>query len=236
MAHYYESEVKRLSEFNFATDVVDYWAKNSPPAKLAMHWVSGDLSQERQLTYAHFSKQSNRIAVMLRDKLGIKAGERLLIIMPRLPEWWEIATACVRSGVVLCPATTLLVDKDIEYRANRSGATVFIGDETSVQKLLKVKKQCPKIKNILQIGDAQPPEGVTSYANALKSVPEDAKYGGQKPHIKDTVMIYFTSGTTGQPKMVQHNHISYPLAHTITGKHFYRLKPGQLNWVGHSRH
>ena len=196
-----------------------------------MHWVSGELSQERQLTYEHFSKQSHRIAMLLRDRLGIKAGERLLIIMPRVSEWWEIATACVRCGIVVCPATTLLVDKDIEYRANRSGATVFIGDETSVQKLLKVKKQCPKIRTILQIGDAPPPDGVTSFASALKSVPQDAKYAGQKPHIKDTVMIYFTSGTTGQPKMVQHNHISYPLAHTITGKHFYRLQPGQLNWV-----
>jgi acyl-coenzyme A synthetase/AMP-(fatty) acid ligase len=184
-----------------------------------MHWVSGDLSQERKLTYGHFSQQSNRIAVLLRDKLGITAGERLLIIMPRLPEWWEITTACIRSGIVVCPATTLLVDKDIEYRANRSGATVFIGDETSVQKLLKVKKQCPKIRTILQIGSAQPPEGVTSFPGALQSVSADAKYAGEKPHIKDMMMIYFTSGTTGQPKMVQHNHISYPLAHTITGKH-----------------
>lgn len=190
MAHYYESQLKRPSAFNFATDVVDYWANNSPPANLAMHWVSGDMKDERKLTFAHFSQQSNRLAVLLRDKLGIKPGARLLIIMPRLPEWWEIATACIRCGIVVCPATTLLVDKDIEYRANRSDATVFIGDETSVQKLLRVKKNCPKIQTVLQIGNAQPPEGVTSFAGALQSIPDGAKYAGSKPHVKDTMMIY----------------------------------------------
>ena len=190
MAHYYDNELKRPKEFNFATDVVDYWAKNSPPANLAMHWVSGDMKSEQKLTFEHFSRQSNRLAVLLREKLGIKAGERLLIIMPRVPEWWAIATACIRSGIVVCPATTLLVDKDIEYRANRSGASVFIGDATSVQKLLKVKKNCPKIKTILQIGDEQPAGEVVSLSKALQSVPSDAKYAGPKPNVKDTMMIY----------------------------------------------
>ena len=231
MAHFYETEVKRPTSFNFASDVVDYWANNSPPAKLAMYWVSGDLKDEQQLTFKHFSQQSNRLAVMLMDKLGLKKGEKLLMIMPRMPVWWEIATACIRCGIVVCPATTLLVDKDIEYRANRSSASVFIGDERSVQKLLKVKSKCPQIKHILQTGDGQPPDGVKSLSKLLQSVPENAKYTGPKPGIKDISMIYFTSGTTGNPKMVQHNHISYPLAHTTTGKHFHRLKPGSLNWV-----
>lgn len=190
MAHYYESELKRPKEFNFATDVVDYWASHSPPANLAMHWVSGDFKSERKLSFEHFSRQSNRLAVLFRDKFVINAGEKLLIIMPRVPEWWEIATACVRSGIILCPATTLLVDKDIEYRATRSEASVFVGDEASVQKLLKVKQNCPKIKTVFQIGDAQPPSGVTSLSKALQSIPNDAKYNGPKPAIKDPVMIY----------------------------------------------
>lgn len=231
MAHFYEKELKRPTSFNFATDVVDYWAEHSPPAKLAMHWISGDLKNEQQLTFKHFSQRSNRIAVLLQEKLGVKKGEKLLIVSPRLPVWWEIATGCIRCGIVVCPATTLLVDKDIEYRANRSGATVFVGDETSVQKLLKVKKNLPKIKHVLQVGDAPVPDGVQSLPKLLQSVPEDAKYPGPKPSIKDISMIYFTSGTTGQPKMVQHNHISYPLASTITGKYFHRLEPGKLNWV-----
>lgn len=205
MAHYYEPELKRPSDFNFATDVVDYWADHSPPARLAMHWVSGDLKQERQLTFDHFRRQSNRLAVLFREKLGLKAGERLLIIIPRVPEWWEIATACIRSGIVVCPATTLLVDKDIEYRANKSGASVFVGDSTSVQKLLKVRKYCPKIKTVLQIGNDKIPDGVTSLDKALQDVPKDAQYRGAKPKVKDIMMIYLygcTSSTARRSLMI----------------------------------
>jgi acyl-coenzyme A synthetase/AMP-(fatty) acid ligase len=189
MAHYYEKELLRPDSFNFASDVVDFWAA-SEETKWAMHWVSGDLQQERKLSFQHFSQQSNRLAVLLRQNLQIDAGEKLLIIMPRVPLWWEIATACIRCGIVVCPATTLLVAKDIEYRANRSGATSFIGDETSVEKLLKVKANCPKIKNVLQIGDSTMPDGVLALEVLLTSISENAKYTGPKPAIKDTSMIY----------------------------------------------
>ncbi|KAK5708971.1 hypothetical protein LTR17_020197 [Elasticomyces elasticus] len=231
MAHYYDKELERPSTFNFATDVVDYWAINGPKHGVAMHWISEDRKTERRLSFEHFSRQSHRLAVMLRDHLGMRHGERLLLIMPRLPEWWAIATATIRCGVVVCPATALLVDKDIEYRCNRSGATTFIGDSVSVAKLLKVKKKCPSLKHVLQLGPGVVPEGVQSFEALLAEVPNDARYDRPKPGIKDASMIYFTSGTTGHPKMVQHNQISYPLAHTVTGKHFYRLAPGDLAWI-----
>lgn len=142
---------------------------------------------------------------------------------------WEFATAGIRSGIVVCPATTLLVPKDIEYRCHRSNASVFIGDSISVNKFLKVKSTCPSVKHIIQVS-GKPPDGVLSLAKELASIPQDAQYSGAKPDVKAPAMIYFTSGTTGSPKMVQHNHISYPLAHTITGKYFLRLKPHDLYW------
>ncbi|KAK4895587.1 hypothetical protein LTR27_006370 [Elasticomyces elasticus] len=231
MAHYYDNELKRPSSFNFATDVVDYWANNASKDGVAMHWISEDRKTERRLSFEHFSRQSHRLAVMLREHLSMQHGDRLLLIMPRLPEWWAIATATIRCGVVVCPATALLVDKDIEYRCNRSGATTFIGDSVSVAKLLKVKKNCPSLKHVLQLGPGVVPEGVQSFEALLADIPDDARYDGPKPGTKDASMIYFTSGTTGHPKMVQHNQISYPLAHTVTGKHFYRLKPGDLAWI-----
>lgn len=196
MAHFYESELKRPSQdWNFASDVVDYWAVHSPPSDMAMYWVSGDLKSEQRLSFKYFSEQSNRLAILLCDKLGLKLGERLLIIMPRVPLWWTIATACIRCGIVVCPATTLLVAKDIEYRANRSGASAFVGDEASVQKLLKVKSKCPQIKHIIQIGDSQVPSGVTSLSKELQSVPETARYSGSKPQLKDSSMIYLYVAT-----------------------------------------
>ena len=200
MAHYYDAELKRPSTFNFATDVVDYWATKAPTDSVAMHWISEDRKTERRLSFNHFSQQSHRLAVMLRERLGMQRGDRLLLIMPRLPEWWAICTATVRCGVVVCPATALLVDKDIEYRCNRSESTVFIGDSVSVAKLLKVKAKCPSLKHILQLGSGDVPEGVRSFEALLRSVSDGVRYTGQRPNVKDISMIYFTSGTTGSPK------------------------------------
>jgi medium-chain acyl-CoA synthetase len=86
MAHSLLSELRRPSTFNFATDVVDYWACNETSGP-AMHWVSGDRKTERKLSFEHFSRQSHRIAVLLRDRLLVEEGAKMLIIMPRIPEW-----------------------------------------------------------------------------------------------------------------------------------------------------
>lgn len=265
MAHYYDSQLQRPTTFNFATDVVDYWAQNPPHTSgsvggggsekeeeqkeesYAMHWLSQDRQTSRKLSFAHFSRQSHRLAVLFRHHLHIFPGDKMLIIMPRLPEWWEIATAGLRSGIVVCPATTLLVEQDIAYRVQRSGAKVFIGDAVAVKKFLRVRGKCGSVKVVLQVDgrggggggsgttreglEEEEEGGVVLLHEVLKKVPADAMYTGPKPGITDPSMIYFTSGTTGPPKMVQHNQISYPLAHTITGKHFHRLRPGFLNWV-----
>ena len=123
---------------------------------------------------------------------------------------WEIATAALRSGVVICPCTTLLVDKDIEYRVQVSGAAAFVGDETSVRKVLKVKSRCPTLKRVIQIGGA-PLKEIVSFKAALSKVAEDAVFEPLDLKPEDPSLIFFTSGTTGPPKMVLHNQISYPL-------------------------
>jgi medium-chain acyl-CoA synthetase len=85
MAHFESNTLLRPKKFNFATHVVDYWAKKDPPLQ-AMHWVSQDGQQESKLTYKHFSKQSHRVATMLKD-LGVKRGDICIMIIPRIPEW-----------------------------------------------------------------------------------------------------------------------------------------------------
>jgi medium-chain acyl-CoA synthetase len=88
MAHSYLTELTRPGTFNFATDVVDYWAANTKNASgLAMHWIAGDQKTERKLSFEHFSRQSHRIAVLLRDRLHIEEGAKMLMILPRIPEW-----------------------------------------------------------------------------------------------------------------------------------------------------
>jgi medium-chain acyl-CoA synthetase len=85
MAHFSASSLAKPTHFNFATDVVDYWAAKSPPLQ-AMYWVSQDTSVIRQLDYSHFQRRSHRISVLLRD-LDVKPGEVMLMIIPRVPEW-----------------------------------------------------------------------------------------------------------------------------------------------------
>ena len=123
---------------------------------------------------------------------------------------WEIATAALRSGVIICPCTTLLVDKDIEYRVQVSGAAAFVGDETSVRKVLKVKSKCPTLKRVLQIGGV-PSNETVDFRETLSKVAENACFEPLDLKPDDPSLIFFTSGTTGPPKMVLHNQISYPL-------------------------
>jgi medium-chain acyl-CoA synthetase len=229
MAHSSAETLKRPKSFNFATDVVDYWAKKDS-SLLALHWVNQQLQNEQRLTFQYFSQTSHRISQIF-QKLEVQQGETCILILPRLPEWWSIATACLRSGVVLCPCTTLLVDKDIEYRLQISSATCFIGDTTSVSKVLKVRKSCPALRTIIQIGGKIPDAGVTDFHELLSTVPKDVHFPAPSTLTTTSpALTFFTSGTTGPPKMVLHNQISYPLAHTQTGKHWLRLQPGSLYW------
>lgn len=94
MAHYYDTELRRLDSFNFATDVVDYWASKKPSLQ-AMYWVSQDGKTQRDLSFTHFSRESHRLAILLREQLKVKEGDRMLMILPRLPVWLVYLDACV---------------------------------------------------------------------------------------------------------------------------------------------
>ncbi|KIM93814.1 hypothetical protein OIDMADRAFT_61086 [Oidiodendron maius Zn] len=227
MAHFHDAVIQRPNKFNFAVDVVDYWAAQ-PGDLQAMYWVSKEESQTRSMTFQYFSRQSHRISVLLRQ-LGVKEGETTVMVVPRVPAWWEIAVACIRSGIILAPATVLLTDKDIQYRCAKSKASMFIGDGASIAKFLAVRDQCPLVRTILQVGDA-PHKSVIPFYAALENIEADATVKDVRRKWNSPALLYFTSGTSGPPKMVRHNQISYPLALTITAKFWYQLAPGKLFW------
>ncbi|KAF2844674.1 acetyl-CoA synthetase-like protein [Plenodomus tracheiphilus IPT5] len=219
--------INKPEYFNFAVDVVDFWA--AQPGNLqAMHWVSQDESCTRTMNFEYFARQSHRIAVLL-ERLGVKEDETMIMVLPRVPAWWEIALAGLRSGIVLSPATTLSTEKDIQYRCNKSKASVFVGDTVSVAKFLAVRENCPTVRTIVQVGDVAP-KGVTSLYSALEHVEAKAQFKSAKRHWSRPALIYFTSGTSGPPKMVRHNQVSFPLALGSTGKHWYQLAPGKVLW------
>ena len=211
--------------FNFATDVVGKWA--SDPHKLAMLWIGQD-GERRQLTFAHFAEQSSRAASAF-AALGIQKGDRVLVMLPRIPEWWESVLGLMKLGAVPIPCTTLLTPKDIQFRSEVAEAAGFITDSEGAAKFDQVRGECPTIQHAILVDTPQSERaGWTNYHQiAEKASPE---YTGPKTRSDDSCLVYFTSGTVGYPKMVLHTHASYPIGHTITGKYWLDLHEDDLHW------
>ena len=214
--------------FNFATDVVGKWA--SDPNKPAMLWV-GQHGEERGLTFAHFAEYSSRAANAF-SALGIGKGDPVLVMLPRIPEWWETTLGLMRLGAIPIPCTTLLTPNDIQYRSKVSEAQAFITDHEGAAKLDKVRADCPTIKFIILADEASADtagrEGWTDYHQIVSEA--SPEFTGPKTRSDDPCLVYFTSGTVGYPKMVLHTHASYPIGHTITGKYWLDLHDNDLFW------
>ena len=140
-------------DYNFAIDAVGRWAED--PSKLAMLWIGSDGREERY-TFVHFDEQSSRVAFGLRDT-GVHQGDRVLVMLPRVPEWWETMLGLMKLGAVSIPCTTLLTPKDIQYRAELSEAVAIVTDEAGAAKLAQVRAACPTIRLALVVADEDQP-------------------------------------------------------------------------------
>jgi acyl-coenzyme A synthetase/AMP-(fatty) acid ligase len=228
----YEAERRNFSlevpeYFNFATDVIGKWAQD--PHKLAMLWV-GQNGEERSITFAEFAEHSSRAANAF-AQLGIKKGDRVLVMLPRIPQWWESVLGLMKLGAIAIPCTTLLTPKDIAFRSEVAEVQGFITDSEGATKFDAARKDCPTVKyTILVEPNASLAErkGWTSYHAIVDAA--SPTFTGPKTRSDDPCLVYFTSGTVGYPKMVLHTQASYPIGHTITGKYWLDLHEDDLHW------
>ncbi len=208
--------------FNFAENVVDKWAAD--PEKLAMLWVD-DQDHEIRKTFLDISNASKRLANVL-TRSGVKKNDVVMLILPRNIEWWETVTACIRMGVLLAPGTTQLTAKDLEYRVQKSEAVCIVTNTETAEKLDQFIEKCPSVK--IKIIITEPRDGWLFYDDEMKKASDSFK--PVKTKSEDNCLVYFTSGTVGQPKMALHTHASYAIGHQITGRYWLDLRPDDLHW------
>ncbi len=223
----YEVERRRFewrppARFNFARDVLDPLGAVAPE-KLAMLWVD-DHGHERRLRFSELTERSSRLCNVL-AAAGVRRGDTVIVILPRLVAWWEIVTACLRMGAVVSPGTTQLAPKDIAYRIEAAQATAFVTDPANLAKLAQAGTAVDSLKARLLVGGSA--AGWTDYEEAVARA--SPHYEAADTAFDDDALCYFTSGTTGYPKMAIQPQ-SYGLAHRITGHYWLDLRADDLHW------
>ena len=212
--------------YNFGFDVVDKWAEDR--TKLALISIDRTGKHDRYHTFHDLSKASNKFANVLK-KIGIKKGDRVLVILQSIPEWYIALIGMFKLGVIPMPGTVLLKSKDVEYRINRAEANMVITDLDHADIVEGVKAKCPTLKHMMLIDGKR--AGWYNYDEEMSEASRELNTKEvEKTKSSDPMLIYFTSGTTGHPKMVLHTH-SYPLGHEVTARFAQALTSKDLHWT-----
>ncbi len=224
--------------FNFAYDVMDAWAEEAPE-KLALLWTN-DQGKEIHATYKQLKEQSDQAASYLQS-LGIGKGDPVMLILKRRYEWWIVMLALCKIGAIVIPATHMLTKHDIVYRNTRASIkTIICVDDAYVcEQIGLAVDESPTLKSVIVVGDHQPKAAANSSLFTLHSslchdyqseVVKAPKF--ERPAFvnnnEDTMIMYFTSGTSGEPKMVAHDYL-YAMGHLTTGVFWHNLHEGSLH-------
>jgi acyl-coenzyme A synthetase/AMP-(fatty) acid ligase len=209
------------AQFNFGA-AVDAFAAD--PSRVALLWED-QAGNRARMTFADIREQSNRVANVL-TALGIKRGDPVMIVLPRITLWQCVYIGALKAGAVVVPCISMLREKDLVYRANHSGARAIIAGFESTDLVGDLRNQCPMLMHYLLAGAAR--TGWASIQEAMQQAsptyqPADTR--GDEPAI-----CYYTSGTTKEPKAVLHGH-AYTWAHQFTGSAWLGLKPGDRHWT-----
>lgn len=211
--------------FNFAYDVMDEWAEQAPE-KLALLWTN-DKGECIRFSFRDLKILSDKTASYYMS-LGIGRGDMVMIMLKRRYEFWLTMLALSKIGAVAIPATHLLTDRDIIYRNNRAGVKAIIcaGEKAILEHIRKSLPESPSVKTVVSVGPFME-EGFHDFHAEWDNAPVFVrpKYLNDN---SDTLLMYFTSGTSGEPKMVAHDH-TYALGHLATGCFWHNLGPQSLH-------
>ncbi len=211
--------------FNFAYDVVDKWAKKEPN-KRALCWTN-DKGAHRDFTFSEIKSLSDKAASYFLS-IGIKKEDKVMLILKRHYEFWISILALHKIGAIAIPATHLLTEKDIIYRNQMAQVRAIVSctDDILVESINQAREESPSVEFYIGIGDEVPyhwlslNEGIEHASEFVR--PENVNTN------EDIMLLYFTSGTSGNPKMVVHN-FTYPLAHIVTAKYWHNLNEDSLH-------
>ncbi len=213
--------------FNFAYDIVDKWAEVEPN-KNALCWTN-DQGKYRQYSFAEIKEYSDKTASYFQSQ-GIGKGDMVMLILKRRVEFWFSIIALHKLGAVCIPATHLLTEKDIVYRNNAASIKmiVAVADEIVMKHVESAIDKSPTLESLVAVGEI--PAGASEkWASFADGIENAAPFVAPERNSNDDIsLMYFTSGTTGNPKMVAHD-FTYPLAHIITAKYWHNLHKDSLH-------
>ena len=211
------------ARFNFVRDIFEPIARD--PEKLALWWVD-DQERELKLSFAELNRGAARLADSL-ARLGLRKGDRLLLVLPSIPHWWITCLACLRMGVVFSPGTTQLRGKDLSFRILQAEAAALVTTPEVAAELELQGSDLPSLRHKILV-DPEPREGWLLFDECLDRGRNSAPIADTA--ASDPAILFFTSGTTGAPKMTLHTAVSYPLGHRITGEFWLDLKAEDVHW------
>ncbi|HHU49550.1 MAG TPA: AMP-binding protein [Clostridiales bacterium] len=215
--------------FNFAYDIFDRIAEETPD-KTALVWCN-DNGGEARYTFGQLKEQCNRTASYLYS-VGIRKGDPVMLILKGRYEFWFCILALHKIGAICIPATHLLTEKDIAYRNNAADIKMIItvNEEQVISHVEKAESDSPTLKYKVLVGGSR--EGWLNFDEGIRNAEPDfiRPTGIEATKNEDILLLYFTSGTTGQPKMVQHN-FTYPLGHIVTAKFWQNVKDNGLHYT-----
>ena len=212
--------------FNFGFDVID--ARAGDGDKTAYIWVDRSATHIEHHSFSDLSKASSRFANLLHGS-GVAKGDAAIVVLPRVPAWYEVIIGCIKAGVVAMPGTNLLTAKDIEYRINKSQATTIVVSVEHVAKIDSIRDNCPSLKHFILVAGEE--SGWINYEKGCAGVSNEVEPAAVcRSRSDDMMMAYFTSGTTSFPKMVPRDH-GYALGHAITGRYWMGLREDDVHWT-----